>query len=64
MNLDPKVGVGVIFTRGGTVLLLRRKFVHGAGSWPTPVMKSVVFAPAVLTPRLTSSTAGFMIFFV
>ncbi len=36
MNLDPKVGVGVIITRGGTVLLLRRKYVHGAGSWSTP----------------------------
>ena len=32
----PKVGVGVIITHAGSVLLLRRKFVHGAGSWSTP----------------------------
>jgi 8-oxo-dGTP diphosphatase len=33
---SPKVGVGVIITRGDSVLLLRRKYVHGAGSWSTP----------------------------
>jgi 8-oxo-dGTP diphosphatase len=32
----PKVGVGVIVTRGDKVLLLRRKYVHGSGSWSTP----------------------------
>jgi 8-oxo-dGTP diphosphatase len=33
---EPKVGVGCILTRGGQVLLIRRKNVHGAGSWSTP----------------------------
>lgn len=32
----PRVGVGVIVTDGAQVLLLRRKNVHGAGSWSTP----------------------------
>ncbi len=32
----PRVGVGIIITRGQQVLLLRRKYVHGAGSWSTP----------------------------
>jgi 8-oxo-dGTP diphosphatase len=33
---EPRVGVGCILTRGGQVLLIRRKNVHGAGSWSTP----------------------------
>lgn len=32
----PRVGVGVIITRGGEVLLLHRKNVHGEGTWSTP----------------------------
>jgi 8-oxo-dGTP diphosphatase len=32
----PQVGVGIIITKGAYVLLLRRKYVHGAGSWSTP----------------------------
>ena len=36
MTTEPRAGVGPIFTRGGQVLLLRRKNVHGVGSWPTP----------------------------
>jgi len=28
--------VGTIITKGERVLLLRRKYVHGAGSWSTP----------------------------
>lgn len=32
----PRVGVGVIITKDQQVLLLRRKHVHGAGTWSTP----------------------------
>ena len=32
----PAVGVGVILVKDDQVLLLRRKNVHGAGSWSTP----------------------------
>ena len=32
----PRVGVGIIIHKGDHVLLLRRKNVHGAGSWSTP----------------------------
>jgi ADP-ribose pyrophosphatase YjhB (NUDIX family)/SAM-dependent methyltransferase len=32
----PRVGVGIIITKGNQVLLLRRHNVHGAGSWSTP----------------------------
>jgi 8-oxo-dGTP diphosphatase len=32
----PRIGVGVIITKGEHVLLLRRVNVHGAGSWSTP----------------------------
>ncbi len=32
----PRVGVGIIITKDESVLLLRRKNVHGAGSWSTP----------------------------
>ena len=36
MTQPPRVGVGVIIIRDGQVLLLRRRNVHGAGSWSTP----------------------------
>jgi 8-oxo-dGTP diphosphatase len=36
MSEFPRVGVGVIIRREASVLLLRRKYVHGAGSWSTP----------------------------
>jgi 8-oxo-dGTP diphosphatase len=36
MQKMPSIGVGIIIRKGAQVLLLRRKFVHGAGSWSTP----------------------------
>jgi 8-oxo-dGTP diphosphatase len=36
MSEAPRVGVGVIIQKDGHVLLLRRRNVHGAGSWSTP----------------------------
>ena len=33
---EPRVGVGAIIVKDGQVLLLRRRNVHGAGSWSTP----------------------------
>ena len=36
MQKAPSVGVGIIITKGEEVLLLKRKNVHGAGSWSTP----------------------------
>jgi 8-oxo-dGTP diphosphatase len=33
---DPKVGVAVIIHKGGEVLLIKRKNVHGSGTWSTP----------------------------
>lgn len=36
MQNKPNVGVGIITTKGKQVLLLRRKNVHGEGSWSTP----------------------------
>ncbi len=36
MPENPRVGVGVIVRRGDQVLLLKRKNVHGAGTWSTP----------------------------
>ncbi|NLX11789.1 MAG: NUDIX domain-containing protein [Chloroflexi bacterium] len=32
----PRVGVAILITRGERVLLLRRRGVHGAGTWSTP----------------------------
>ena len=32
----PRIGVGIIVEKDGKVLLLKRKNVHGAGSWSTP----------------------------
>ena len=36
MDKYPYVGVGVIIEKDNQVLLLKRKNVHGAGSWSTP----------------------------
>ena len=36
MNKYPKIGVGVIIKKEQKVLLLKRKNVHGAGSWSPP----------------------------
>jgi 8-oxo-dGTP diphosphatase len=36
MTDQPNIGVGIIVRKGDQVLLLRRKNVHGAGSWSTP----------------------------
>ncbi|MGD8242353.1 MAG: NUDIX domain-containing protein [Desulfobacterales bacterium] len=36
MNPRPLVGVGVIIIRDKQLLLLKRKSVHGAGTWSTP----------------------------
>jgi len=33
---QPRVGVGIIIHRDGQILLIRRKSVHGAGTWSTP----------------------------
>lgn len=33
---QPRVGVGVVVRRGSDVLLMRRKNVHGDGTWSTP----------------------------
>ncbi|GEM_PF-297662 len=33
---EPKVGVAAVIRKGDQVLLIRRKNVHGAGSWSTP----------------------------
>ena len=33
---DPRVGVGILIRRGEEVLLLRRRNVHGDGTWSTP----------------------------
>ena len=36
MSSYPRVGVGVIVTKGDRVLLLERKGAHGQGTWSTP----------------------------
>ena len=36
MNPEPKVGVAIIITRGDQVLLMKRKGIHGKGTWSTP----------------------------
>ena len=33
---DPRVGVAVVIERDGQVLLMKRKNVHGAGTWAVP----------------------------
>ena len=36
MIQEPKVGVAIIITRNDQVLLMKRKGVHGMGTWSTP----------------------------
>jgi len=36
MSKRPAIGVGIIITKDAQVLLLKRKYVHGDGSWSTP----------------------------
>ncbi|GAG21515.1 unnamed protein product [marine sediment metagenome] len=36
MSKRPAIGVGIIIKRDEEVLLLKRKYVHGDGSWSTP----------------------------
>jgi len=36
MKQVPKVGVAILITKNNQVLLIKRKNVHGAGSWSTP----------------------------
>lgn len=36
MSNYPRVGIGVIVTKGDHLLLLERKGVHGQGTWSTP----------------------------
>jgi len=36
MSHDPKVGVAIIITKDDQVLLMKRKGVHGTGTWSTP----------------------------
>lgn len=36
MNPEPKVGVAIIITKDDQVLLMKRKGVHGIGTWSTP----------------------------
>lgn len=36
MNPEPRVGVAIIITKNDQVLLMRRKGIHGKGTWSTP----------------------------
>ena len=36
MKPRPQIGVGVIIVKQGHLLLIKRKSVHGAGTWSTP----------------------------
>jgi 8-oxo-dGTP diphosphatase len=36
MNPEPKVGVAIIITKNDQVLLMKRKGIHGKGTWSTP----------------------------
>jgi len=36
MNPEPKVGVAIIITKNDQVLLMKRKGLHGIGTWSTP----------------------------
>ena len=36
MNQEPKVGVAIIITNNDQVLLMKRKGLHGKGTWSTP----------------------------
>jgi 8-oxo-dGTP diphosphatase len=36
MSQEPKVGVAIIITQEDQVLLMKRKGIHGTGTWSTP----------------------------
>jgi len=36
MNPEPRVGVAIIITKENQVLLMKRKGIHGQGTWSTP----------------------------
>ena len=36
MTQEPKVGVAIIITKNDQVLLMKRKGLHGKGTWSTP----------------------------
>ena len=36
MNQETKVGVAIIITKNDQVLLMKRKGIHGMGTWSTP----------------------------
>lgn len=36
MDSQPRIGVGIIISRGDEILLVRRDSVHGSGTWSTP----------------------------
>ena len=36
MNPEPRVGVAIIVTKENQVLLMKRKGIHGQGTWSTP----------------------------
>lgn len=36
MSHHPRIGVGIIISKGNEILLVRRASVHGSGSWSTP----------------------------
>lgn len=36
MESQPRIGVGIIISRGDEILLVRRASVHGSGTWSTP----------------------------
>jgi len=36
MNPEPKVGIAIIITKDDQVLLMKRKGIHGQGTWSTP----------------------------
>jgi 8-oxo-dGTP diphosphatase len=36
MNPEPKVGVAIIIAKNDQVLLMKRKGIHGKGTWSTP----------------------------
>ncbi|HLO32768.1 MAG TPA: NUDIX domain-containing protein [Anaerolineales bacterium] len=36
MDQNPQVGVGILITKDNKVLLMKRKGLHGKGTWSTP----------------------------
>ena len=36
MNPEPRVGVAILVTKENQVLLMKRKGIHGHGTWSTP----------------------------